>query len=117
LGARIQDRLLSLKEVCSAVASVRGLGAMLAVELVERGRPTEPATTLAADVVAACLERGVLLITAGPLGNVIRILSPLVITDGELDRALDILEEELLRLAGELPADDVYAEVGGGRTN
>jgi 4-aminobutyrate aminotransferase / (S)-3-amino-2-methylpropionate transaminase / 5-aminovalerate transaminase len=100
VGARIRERFERVKEQVDAVGEVRGLGAMMALELLEDGDPARPAGGLASQVAAACLERGLLLLTAGPNGNVIRILSPLVITDEELDRGLDILEGELLRLAG-----------------
>jgi 4-aminobutyrate aminotransferase/(S)-3-amino-2-methylpropionate transaminase len=72
------------------VGDVRGLGAMLAIELVdERG---EPATELASLVVAAALQRGLLLLKAGVQGSCIRVLAPLVITDAELDEALGVWE-------------------------
>ena len=55
-------------------------------------------------IIAGCVERGVLVLPCGPYGNVIRILCPLVITDEQLDRALDVLETEVLR-ACPVPAE------------
>jgi 4-aminobutyrate aminotransferase len=72
-----------------AVAEVRGLGSMLAVELVDQ------TPTLANAVTAAARERGLLLLSCGLYGNVIRLLPPLVASDDELGRGLDILEEAL----------------------
>jgi 4-aminobutyrate aminotransferase/(S)-3-amino-2-methylpropionate transaminase len=69
---------------------------MIAIECVEAGDPNRPLGALVKEVLTATLGRGVLAIAAGTQGNVIRILSPLVITDAELDRGLTILEEELL---------------------
>jgi 4-aminobutyrate aminotransferase / (S)-3-amino-2-methylpropionate transaminase / 5-aminovalerate transaminase len=100
IGQEIRRRFEALSRKCDVVGDVRGLGAMMAMELVEGGDPSKPAGALAREVAATCLEEGVLVITAGPAGNVIRILSPLVITDQELDRGLGVIEEVVLRLAG-----------------
>ncbi|MBM0239016.1 4-aminobutyrate--2-oxoglutarate transaminase [Micromonospora sp. ATA32] len=73
------------------IAEVRGRGAMLAVELVEPGTLTpDPAATAA--VSAACHAAGLLTLTCGTYGNVLRFLPPLVISEDELNRGLDILE-------------------------
>ncbi len=99
IGETIRRRFEALAERSSAVGEVRGLGAMMAMELVEEGDPHRPAGALAREVTEACLEEGVLVITAGTDGNVIRILSPLVITDEELDRGLSVIEDAVLRLS------------------
>jgi len=99
IGRRLRDRFLSLKKRCPAIGDVRGLGAMIAMELVEDDYPHKPATKLMADLVKACVDRGVLIIPAGSHSNVLRVLSPLVITDEQLERGLEIIETELLRLA------------------
>jgi 4-aminobutyrate aminotransferase/(S)-3-amino-2-methylpropionate transaminase len=75
-----------LEAIAPAGSDVRGLGPMLAIELAER-TPDE-----ASRVVAAARERGLLLLSCGIYGNVIRILVPITIGDEELDRGLDILE-------------------------
>lgn len=82
------------------VADVRGLGAMIAMELVEGGDVSRPATGLTAQLVAGCHKRGLLVVTAGSAGNIVRVLCPLVITDEQLDEGLAILGEELARVAG-----------------
>ena len=70
-----------------ALGEVRGLGPMLAVEL------SEPTPELASRVTAAARERGLVLLSCGIYGNVIRILVPLSIDDVLLERGLDLLEE------------------------
>jgi 4-aminobutyrate aminotransferase/(S)-3-amino-2-methylpropionate transaminase len=74
---------------------VRGLGAMLAIELVTDRGTKEPAADLASVVVEAAAERGLLLLKAGIYSNCIRVLTPLVISDAELDEALDVWEQAL----------------------
>ena len=100
LGDRMRERFTGWSKRTSAVGDVRGLGAMMAVELVEDGDPRRPASTLTKEVIAACHEQGVLIVGAGVHGNVIRILCPLVIEEAQLDRGLDVIEEELLRCVG-----------------
>jgi 4-aminobutyrate aminotransferase/(S)-3-amino-2-methylpropionate transaminase len=69
---------------------------MLALELVEDRETKAPAPALAAATTTAARERGLLLLSCGIYGNVIRILAPLVATDAELERGLGLLEESLL---------------------
>jgi 4-aminobutyrate aminotransferase/(S)-3-amino-2-methylpropionate transaminase len=95
LGERIRAALDGIAERSEAVGEVRGLGPMLALELVEDQETKEPAPGLAADTTAAARERGLVLLSCGLYGNVIRILVPLVIGDEDLDRGLEILEESL----------------------
>jgi 4-aminobutyrate aminotransferase len=89
LGARIRARLELLAARNAAVGEVRGLGPMLALEL------TEPTPDLAKAVTSAARERGLVLLSCGIYGNVIRILVPLTIDDALLERGLDLLEESL----------------------
>ncbi len=89
IGARIRARFASLaSRFPNVVADVRGLGAMVAIEL----REAAQGATLVAQILAAARERGVLLMPAGS-GNVIRTLVPLVIDDVTLDAGLDRIEE------------------------
>ena len=71
---------------------MRGLGAMLALELGRDGRPDPDGATA---VTEAAARRGLILLKAGVHGNCIRVLVPLVISDAELDEALDVWEEAL----------------------
>jgi len=79
---------------------VRGLGAMLAIELVEDRETRRPAPGLASAVAEAAASRGLLLLKAGIHSNCIRVLSPLVITDQELEEALGAWEEALAAALG-----------------
>jgi 4-aminobutyrate aminotransferase len=89
IGATIRERLESLVAQSHLVGEVRGLGPMLAIEL------TEPTPDLASRITAAARERGLVLLSCGIYGNVIRILVPLSISDEELAEGLDRLEESL----------------------
>jgi 4-aminobutyrate aminotransferase / (S)-3-amino-2-methylpropionate transaminase / 5-aminovalerate transaminase len=95
LGAEIRSRMERWRDRFSAIGDVRGLGAMLALELVADRETREPAPRLATAVVDAALERGLLLLKAGTHGNCIRVLVPLVVTDDELAEALGVWEEAL----------------------
>jgi 4-aminobutyrate aminotransferase/(S)-3-amino-2-methylpropionate transaminase len=97
IGKTLRERFLALQRRCPAViGDVRGQGAMQAIELVEEADPERPATKLVGDVIEACVERGLLVLSAGTYGNVIRVLAPLVIRPEDLERGLAILEEALL---------------------
>ena len=95
IGERIRARMLAWQERFGAIGDVRGLGAMLAIELVTDRATKEPAAELARAVVRAAAERGLLLLTAGIYSNCIRVLVPLVVTDAELDEALGVWEDAL----------------------
>lgn len=86
------------KKMPLAIGNVRGLGAMLAFEVVQNGDPSVPDADLTKNLVNACAEAGLIIISAGTYGNVIRVLSPLVIKETELRRGLDILENEMSKL-------------------
>jgi 4-aminobutyrate aminotransferase/(S)-3-amino-2-methylpropionate transaminase len=79
----------------AAIGDVRGLGAMLAIELVHDRETKDPAPELATKVVEAASERGLLLLKSGIYSNCIRVLVPLVISDAELDEALGAWEDAL----------------------
>jgi 4-aminobutyrate aminotransferase/(S)-3-amino-2-methylpropionate transaminase len=88
-------RLRALAEKFPAIGDVRGRGAMLAIELVRPGT-TEPDAALAGRISAGCHQAGVLTLTCGTYGNVLRFLPPLVMPDHLLDEALDVIEEVAL---------------------
>jgi 4-aminobutyrate aminotransferase / (S)-3-amino-2-methylpropionate transaminase / 5-aminovalerate transaminase len=96
LGERLRGALDGIAERVLAVGEVRGLGPMLALELVEDRETKAPAAELAGATTAAARERGLVLLSCGLYGNVVRILVPLVISDDDLDRGLEILEEALV---------------------
>jgi 4-aminobutyrate aminotransferase / (S)-3-amino-2-methylpropionate transaminase / 5-aminovalerate transaminase len=95
IGETIQARMLAWQERWDAIGDVRGLGAMLAIELVEDRETKAPAANVASAVVEAAAERGLLLLKCGIYSNCIRVLTPLVISDAELDEALEAWEQAL----------------------
>ena len=95
LGERLRSRLSALHARDERVGEVRGLGVMLAMELVEDRRTKKAAKELTNQLVKRCVENGLLLISAGTLGNIVRFLLPFVTTDAELDEGLDVLERQL----------------------
>lgn len=97
VGEITRKRLLKLQDICPQIGDVRGVGAMLAVEFVKNGDPLQPDGELTTAIVRACAERGLVLLSAGTFKNVLRILSPLVISEELLEKGLDILEEETLK--------------------
>jgi len=92
IEARMTERLSALANKVPAIGDVRGRGAMLAVEIVKPGT-TEPDAALAGRLSAGCHQAGVLTLTCGTFGNVLRFLPPLVMPDHLLDEALDVLDE------------------------
>lgn len=104
IGDTIRARFESLDRP-DLVADVRGLGAMIGLELCHDGDPARPAGEAVAAVTAACRQRRVLVLPAGPHGNVVRVLSPLTIDDDDLDRGLSAIEEAVMEVSREpLPA-------------
>jgi 4-aminobutyrate aminotransferase/(S)-3-amino-2-methylpropionate transaminase len=95
VGETIRGRMTAWQERYPAIGDVRGLGAMLAIELVEDPATRKPAPQLATRVAEAAAERGLLLLKAGVNGNCIRVLCPLVIEDAELEEALGAWEDAL----------------------
>jgi 4-aminobutyrate aminotransferase/(S)-3-amino-2-methylpropionate transaminase len=95
LGRRLKQMFESWREKFEIIGEVRGLGPMLALELVKNRMTREPAAAEAKDLTAICRDKGLVLLSCGNFGNVIRTLMPLTISDDELTRGLDILEEGL----------------------
>src|SRR5215211_474050 len=95
IGLRVRAALDSMAGRIDAIGEVRSLGPMLALELVTDRVTKEPAGALAISTVAGARERGLVILSCGLHGSVVRILVPLVATDEELDRGLEILEEAL----------------------
>jgi 4-aminobutyrate aminotransferase / (S)-3-amino-2-methylpropionate transaminase / 5-aminovalerate transaminase len=95
LGAALRARMLEWQSRWPRIGDVRGLGAMLAIELVRDPATKEPAPELVAAVVGEALQRGLLLLKAGVNGNCIRVLCPLTTTDAELDDGLGAWEDAL----------------------
>jgi 4-aminobutyrate aminotransferase/(S)-3-amino-2-methylpropionate transaminase len=95
IGETIRARMEAWQQRWDAIGDVRGLGAMLAIELVHGRSTKDPAPEVASAVVEAAAERGLLLLKSGIYSNCIRVLVPLVISEGELDEALGVWEDAL----------------------
>ena len=93
IGDLVLPRLRALQEQHGIIGDVRGRGAMIALELVAGPDDRTPNPAATAAVSAACHRAGVLTLTAGTWGNVLRLLPPLVISDDLLDDALSVLEK------------------------
>jgi len=100
IGKKVLETFKDFYDRFPSVGDVRGLGAMVGMELVTDRKSKEPATALTKRLIETCREKGLLMISAGTHANVIRPLMPLVITDEQLERGLLIIEgsfEELHR--------------------
>src|SRR6185369_10773216 len=95
LGARVEERFQCFEKRFDFLGDARGLGAMRALEIVKDRTSKEPDKERTDAVLKRAWERGLLLLSAGTFGNVIRVLMPLVITDAELAEGLDVLEASL----------------------
>ena len=95
LGERFRKRAEQWQARWELVGEVRGLGAMQAMELVRSKSTRQPADEETKQLAQYCYEHGLVLITAGSYGNVIRLLMPLVVTDAQMDEAMDVLEAGL----------------------
>jgi 4-aminobutyrate aminotransferase/(S)-3-amino-2-methylpropionate transaminase len=95
VGRKVLERFRHFRQKHEIVGDARGLGAMCALELVKDRRTKEPAKEATEQFTQRALQRGLITITAGTFGNVIRTLMPLVISDEELEFGLDVIEETL----------------------
>jgi 4-aminobutyrate aminotransferase/(S)-3-amino-2-methylpropionate transaminase len=100
IGEVMRARMLVWGERFTQIGDVRGLGAMLAIELVSDRLTKEPAPELATAVAEHAVMDGLLLLKSGIHGNCIRVLVPLVITDSELEEGLDVWEQALDAVLG-----------------
>ncbi|MBI4043738.1 MAG: 4-aminobutyrate--2-oxoglutarate transaminase [Candidatus Diapherotrites archaeon] len=100
IGKITLKRFKEWEECSPIVGNARGIGAMNAIELVKDKESKEPNKEAVGKIIKYCYERGVLLLSAGMHGQVIRTLMPLVITREELAEGLDVLEEAVFRMGG-----------------
>ncbi|MEJ8547730.1 4-aminobutyrate--2-oxoglutarate transaminase [Brevibacillus borstelensis] len=98
IGNSILQRFESFRQRFEQVGDARGIGAMCAIEIVKDKASKEPDKELTAKIAQACCQRGLVVLTAGLYSNVIRILSPLVITDEQLEEGLGVMEKVLEEL-------------------
>lgn len=95
IGVLITERMKKLQNEFSVIGDIRGLGAMIGIEFIDDNDSKKPHTDLCSKIVKGCAEEGLILISAGTFKNVIRILCPLVITEDQLSKGLDILEHQI----------------------
>jgi 4-aminobutyrate aminotransferase/(S)-3-amino-2-methylpropionate transaminase len=118
IGARVLERFRAWQASCEPIGDVRGLGAMVAMELVTDRGTKVPATSVASGVVATALRAGLILIKAGAFKNVVRFLGPLSIGDDELEEGLGILQRAIEVVASaearRLPASAARGTRGAG---
>ena len=99
VGRTVTERFLKLQEKYPLVGDVRGLGGMVAMELVKDRKTKEPDSHTASDILAAAHQRGLVLIKAGMYDNVLRVLVPLCVTDEQLQQGLAIFEDAFTSVA------------------
>ena len=102
LGDHMQSRFKRMAQRLACIGEVRGLGAMVAIELFRDKSRAQPAADLTKAVVSQAAERGLILLSCGTYGNVIRVLVPLTATDAQVDEGLDIIEQSLDAALAEL---------------
>jgi len=95
LGEKLQKRFEEMQQKYEIIGEVRGKGPMLALELVRDRHTKEPAGDEAKKLTRLCYDKGLVILSCGTFGNVVRFLMPLVITDEQLERGLAILEESM----------------------
>ena len=98
LGGKLRRHFDALQKEFEIIGDVRGKGPMLALELVRKRETKEPAADETKAIVNYCFEKGLILLSCGTYGNVIRTLMPLVITDEQLDRGISIMRDGFLSL-------------------
>ncbi|HEY6128875.1 MAG TPA: 4-aminobutyrate--2-oxoglutarate transaminase [Candidatus Acidoferrum sp.] len=103
LGKKFETRGNQWQKQFQIVGEIRGLGGMCAIELVKNPVTREPAGDETKRVAQYCYEHGLITITAGTYGNVMRILVPLIVTDEQFDEGLDVLEAALAHVSAAAP--------------
>src|SRR5690606_17103440 len=100
LGQELNGRFQQWVQTYPIVREVRGIGAMMAVEIVQDKQSCAPGTALTADIVERAYQQGLILVKAGFYGNVLRFLGPLNMEVSQLNTGLDILERSIAAVCG-----------------
>ncbi len=100
IGKKMISKFQEMSKTHTMIGEIRGLGGMVAFEIVESHDPVKPSMALAKKLTATALENGLVLLSCGVYGNVIRVLVPITIEDALLDEGLAILEKSLESLRG-----------------
>ncbi|TGN21036.1 4-aminobutyrate--2-oxoglutarate transaminase [Leptospira idonii] len=95
MGENIQKKLKDMRNSSPYIGEIRGLGGMVAFELIENGDPNQPSADLAKKLTTKALENGLILLSCGVYGNVIRILVPLTAEDSIVEEGLSIIQKSL----------------------
>jgi len=95
IGLRLTASLKQMAASHRCIADVRGLGAMVAIELCQGGDIHQPDADMAKRLAAEATRRGLILLTCGTYGNVVRILVPLTVSDAIVDEGLAIMAASL----------------------
>jgi len=98
MGKIFLDGLTSLQEKYPIIGEARGIGLMVAMEMVVPGEGKIPNPRAVADLLEGCLERGLLAYMAGLHGHVVRFMPPLIVTEEQVKQALEIIEDGLAKL-------------------
>jgi 4-aminobutyrate aminotransferase/(S)-3-amino-2-methylpropionate transaminase len=109
IGKKFEQRARKWQAQFDCIGDVRGLGAMRAIELVKSQETREPAADETKRVARYCYEHGLITITAGSYGNVIRLLVPLVAPDEQTEEGLDVLESALTSVSGKNVVSEAVA--------
>jgi len=103
-GDRVKARFRQWADQFACIGDVRGLGAMVGMELVTDRESRTPDKALTARILTGALERGLVLLSAGTFGNIIRVLAPLTADDAVIDEGLDVMGAALEAAVGRAPA-------------
>lgn len=99
LGEKLHSTLKAFQDKHALIGDVRGLGPMIAMELVYDRQAKTPAPEKAKQLVEFCLERNLIILACGTYGNVIRLLMPLVITEEQLTKGMEIVDNGLTAIS------------------
>lgn len=96
IGKVVTEAFEKMKEKYSVIGDVRGLGGMIGVEFVKDKESKEPNPEFVKQLIQSALQKGLLLENAGSVGNVIRFLAPLCMTDEQMEAGLKIFEDAII---------------------
>jgi 4-aminobutyrate aminotransferase/(S)-3-amino-2-methylpropionate transaminase len=95
IGEAVMNKAQNWMREVPEIGDVRGVGAMIGIEFIKNGDPRQPYSEICSEIVKGCAENGLVVLSAGTHKNIIRILSPLVITAQQLEKGLSVLEAEI----------------------
>jgi len=102
IGNFVVEKLKRLQQRYPEIGDVRNLGAMIGIEFVKDPEKKSPNKEVVGEIISECLKNGLIIISAGIYGNVIRFLPPLVLTDAQLNQGISIFEEAVHKILGKI---------------